>query len=419
MRSPGSATPLWMACVVSAVAGILLLSADAGEKKPAVPGTPAGKPPATTATGAQKPPQDPRPPFTVAEQHEAVVLDNPQVRFWAGDEASFKRTVGHTKGPWLILSGGGQDGAFGAGILHGWSEAGTRPDFAVVTGVSAGALMAPFAFLGPRYDETLARDSTTITSADVFEAGGAKDALFDTWPLRRLLEKRITPGLLVEIAAEHRKGRRLLVVTTNLDAGRPVVWDMGAIAARGDDDALALFRDVLLASSSIPGLFPPVQIEARANGRAFREMHADGTIAAPFFVAPDSVLSGTGGMKLPATALYIIVNAKLTPEFAMPERETAAVLGRSISVALRAALRSRLAQVEKAARRQGVGTYIAAIDGDFALEATGTFNPDYMQALYAYGVRRSRARLGFRGRPAESTAWQAFVRKLVEPALPH
>ncbi len=156
--------------------------------------------------------------------------------------------------------------------------------------LSIGALIAPYAFLGPRYDEELRKNFTEITAADVFEDKATPESLLDTWPLKRLIEKRVTAEMLAAIAAEHSKGRRLLVATTNLDAGRRVIWNMGAIAARGDEKALKLFRDILLASSSIPGFFPPVAIEVEANGKKFQEMHLDGTITAPFFVAPESML---------------------------------------------------------------------------------------------------------------------------------
>ena len=135
-------------------------------------------------------------------------------------------------GPWLAISGGGSDGAYGGGVLAGWTQSGTRPEFAVVTGSSIGALIAPFAFLGPRYDEEIRKNFTTISAADIFEDRATPDSLFDHWPLRRQVEQRITPALLAEIAAEHARGRRLLVATTNLDAGRRVIWNMGAIAAR-------------------------------------------------------------------------------------------------------------------------------------------------------------------------------------------
>ena len=173
-------------------------------------------------------------------------------------------------GPWLALSTGAEDGAYGAGFLNGWTASGQRPEFSVVTGVSSGAIIAVYAFAGPKYDATLRKAYTSVHAADIFEVRATPESIVDSWPLERLVQQHVTAELLDDIAAQHRQGRRLFVVTTNLDAGRAVVWDMGAIATRGGDPGLALFRKVVLASSSIPAVFPPVLIEAEANGRRFQ-----------------------------------------------------------------------------------------------------------------------------------------------------
>ena len=217
--------------------------------------------------------------FTAEEIENAVVLDIPNARAWGDSESGFAKMLPQANGPWLAISGGGADGAFGAGLLTGWSQSGNRPEFAMVTGVSIGSLIAPFAFLGSSYDEELRKNFTTISAAEIFEDRLTRDSLFDYWPLRRAIAERVTPKMLSDIAAEHRRGRRLLVATTNLDTGRRSVWNMGAIAERGDEKALKLFRDILLASCSIPGFFSPVAIEVEvewqeAAGDA-RRRHAD------------------------------------------------------------------------------------------------------------------------------------------------
>jgi predicted acylesterase/phospholipase RssA len=214
-------------------------------------------------------------------------------------------------------------------VLAGWTQSGTRPEFAVVTGASIGALIAPFAFLGPRYDDEIRKSFTSMTAADIFEDRATRDSLFDYWPLKRQVEQRVTSKLLAEIAAEHARGRRLFVATTNLDAGRRVIWNMGAIAARGDDKSLQLFRDVLLASCSIPGFFSPVAIEVEANGKRFQEIHGDATLTTPFFVVPESMLAAGNASRPPLSQLYLIVNSKLGPEFKMSDRNIPGVLGRS------------------------------------------------------------------------------------------
>jgi Patatin-like phospholipase len=329
--------------------------------------------------------QEERATFTAQDEDASVIPGIPDARVWGDSDSEFARLLPSASGPWLAISGGGSDGAYGAGVLTGWSEAGTRPEFAMVTGVSIGGLIAPFAFLGSRYDEELHKNFTTIGAADIFEDRTTRDSLFDYWPLKRIVEQRVTAKLLSEIAAEHARGRRLLVVTTNLDAGRRVIWNMGAIAARGEQ-GLKLFRDILLASSSIPGFFSPVPIEVEANGKKFHELHGDGTLTAPFFVVPETMLSAHSASRLPFSQLYVLVNSKLGPEFKMPDRNIPGVLGRSIGVALTAALRAELMLIYVGAQRHGIALHIAHVDPAFDHPSRGPFDGKYMQALYDVGV---------------------------------
>src|SRR5947207_12676637 len=281
---------------------------------------------------AKQPEQPSRPDFSPDDQAAAMSPGVPDGRFWADSETDFLAALPTTPDPWLALSTGGGDGAFGAGLLNGWSESGKRPEFSVVTGVSTGALMAPYAFIGSAQDSGLKRAYTEYNAGDIFEDVKTAESLVDTWPLKRLIAKEVTPELLAQVAEAHKRGRRLLVVTTNLDAQRGVVWNMGAIAAKGDEAALKLFRDVLAASTAIPGLFPPVMIDVETNGKKTQEMHADGGLTAQIFVAPESMLNTSSITKLPASELYLIVNSRLTPEFQMTERSLIFVLGHSINV---------------------------------------------------------------------------------------
>jgi hypothetical protein len=341
-----------------------------------------------------------RPAFSLEDQADAVVLGIPDARAWGDSEDEFARLLPKVDGPWLAMSGGGSDGAYAAGLLTGMTQAGNRPEFAVVTGASIGALIAPYAFLGPRYDEQLHEQFTTITAGDIFEDRPTSDSLMDSWPLKRTIEKRVTPQLLADIAAEHRRGRRLWAVTTNLDAGRRVIWNMGAIAARGDDKALALFRAVLLASASIPGIFPPVLIDSESHGKTLQELHNDGTITAPFFIAPESVLAGTGTVHLPTKQLYVIANAKLEQQFEMTTPQiTTVVLGRSISLALQAGMRIELLLTLAAAQKQGITLSVAQIDPEFQHPARGAFDPEYMKALFDFAVEQAK-----KGKTFESVA---------------
>jgi hypothetical protein len=330
----------------------------------------------------------PRTAFSAADQKAAAVANMPDARFWADSESEYLRALPPKPGPWLILSTGGEDGAFGAGLLSGWSKAGTRPEFSLVTGVSTGALIAPFAFLGSRYDEQLRDSYTTISAIDIFEVGGKGESFLDTWPLHSLIEKRVTPELLKAIATEHARGRRLFILTTNLDAGRPVAWDIGAIATRGDKQALDLVRKVMIAAISIPGAFPPVFIEVEGNGRKFAEMHVDGGLSGQFYIAPDSMLVSTSTAKLPATDFYIIANMKLDPDFQLTERTTLSILGRTVSAAIKFVTRNAIDRAYATALRSGIGFYVAYVNPDFSAPARGAFDPDYMKALYDVGYAR-------------------------------
>ena len=195
---------------------------------------------------------------------------------------------------YLAVSGGGDNGAFGAGLLNGWTQTGTRPEFKMVTGVSTGALIAPFAFLGPDYDPALREVYTSMTAEKVYRARGLRAALFDdamadTGPLAEIISRYADQKMLDAIAREYQKGRLLMIGTTDLDAQRPVIWNIGAIAASGHPGALELFRKILRASAAIPGAFQPVFIDVEIDGKKYQEMHVDGGAIAQLFLYPPSI----------------------------------------------------------------------------------------------------------------------------------
>jgi hypothetical protein len=340
---------------------------------------------------AEKAPEQPsRPDFTEEQQAVATIPGIPNARFWADSEKDFLAALPSEPGPWLTLSTGGGDGAFGAGLLNGWSQSGKRPEFSVVTGVSTGALMAPFAFIGSSQDPGLKRAYTEYNAGDIFEDVKTPESLVDTWPLKRLIAKEVTPKLLAQIADGYRKGRRLFVATTNLDASRGMVWNMGAIAAKGDEAALKLFRDVLAASSAIPGLFPPVLIDVEANGKKTQEMHADGGLAAQVFVAPSTMLDTESTTKLPAKELYLIANTRLTPEFQMTDRSLIFVLGHAINIGVQSMLRTNIDRAYATAKRSGIPFHLAypALGND--QQGKGAFDTEFMKGLFEQGVARGR-----------------------------
>lgn len=294
---------------------------------------------------------------------------------------------------YLVLSGGGQNGAFGAGLLNGWTKAGTRPEFKIVTGVSTGALIAPFAFLGSNYDATIKEFYTTHSTKDLVRyrvasglLGGSSVA--DSKPLARLIAKYITPATLQKIAVEHQKGRYLLVGTTNLDAGRPVIWNMGEIAQVGDARALKLFRSVILASASIPGAFPPVMIDVSADGKLGQEMHVDGgttdnAILVPFHVNLKELYKRSKWK--PKRKLYVVINSTLAPRRKSVKADTFSIAGRSINTLIKRLTISDTQRLYEFSRRNDIEFHLAGIPIQFKEKSKELFDRAYMQKLFSYG----------------------------------
>jgi predicted acylesterase/phospholipase RssA len=300
----------------------------------------------------------------------------------------------------LAVSGGGANGAFGAGLLTGWTEAGTRPEFKLVTGVSTGALTAPFAFLGPAWDPKLTAVYTGIKPADVFEKRGLtaaiwNDALSDTTPLSRLISRFANEEMLAAIAGEYAKGRLLLIGTTDLDAGRPVIWNIGAIAASGQPQALDLFRKILLASAAIPAVFPPVLVDVEVNGHRYQEMHVDGGAIAQMFLYPPALAHAEILRARTPRVIHawLIRNSRLDPDWATVERSTLTIAQQAISTMIQASGSNDVNRIYFTTMRDHVDYNLAYIGQDFTLEPEEDFDPVYMRALYDYG--RTKARTGY------------------------
>ncbi len=350
------------------------------------------------------------------------------VRFYGDTSASvFDSFTTSTKGVavktgpvnYLALSGGGADGAFGAGLLHGLTETNRRPDFTIVSGVSTGALMAPFVFLGPSYDDTL-RDLYTgdlgaglIKNVNLLN-GVFGNALVENDKLGRLVSKYVDQTIMDRVAEEHRKGRRLFVATTNLDSQRSVVWDMGAIATSGSPNALSLFRQVLTASASIPGLFPPRLVSVEAGGREFKEMHVDGGTIQQVFVAPDAVLFGEQKDRpFPQLKnLYVLLNNKVDPVFQVVDNNVLKLGTRSLSTILKREVHNNVQAAYAYARRHNVGFHMASIEADVSEEGSNTFDQAYMKSLYAYGIEQGKGANPWTDAPTMSVRPLASNRKL-------
>jgi predicted acylesterase/phospholipase RssA len=293
----------------------------------------------------------------------------------------------------LAISGGGDNGAYAAGLLNGWSENGTRPEFSLVTGVSTGALIAPYAFLGTAHDAQLKEFYTDTPRDQLIEIRNVfavltEDSVIDTAPLLALISKQVDRVFLDKIATEYHKGRTLLVSTTNLDTQQQVIWDMTKIAASQDPRALDLFHRIMLASAAIPGAFPPVMIDVEVNGQIFSEMHVDGGTSGQVFVYPPSLklrelANENGGQR--KRVLFVIMNERIDPEWEETERRVLSIAGRAVATLIHNQGIGDLFRIYLTTQRDHVAFNLSYIPADFNHPNAGTFNTDFMRALYARG----------------------------------
>ena len=312
---------------------------------------------------------------------------------------------------YLALSGGGENGAFGAGVLCGWTAAGNRPTFKLVTGISTGALLAPFAFLGSEYDAQLKAVYTTSTQNDIYATKSIltaywRESIYDTKPLANTIAKYIDEKVLAAVAREYKKGRILLVGTTQLDAQRLVIWDMGAIASSNNPGALDLFRKVLLASASMPAVFPPVYINVTADGKQYDEMHVDGGTVTEMMLYEEAIKPMTAHVKEVQSivqnkellsslvhrerALYIIRNDQVKPEWDSVKPRLGNIAGRAISTLVKTHGEGDLYRIYVLALRDKIDYNLASIPADFNAPSEGMFDQVFMQKLFKLGYDMGR-----------------------------
>ncbi len=345
-----------------------------------------------------------------------------QIRFWADEAPAFMNKTVHNRLAnyrkkntdyfaqhgiypsvhYLAISGGAYDGAFGAGLLSGWSASGKRPQFSLVTGVSTGALIAPFAFLGEKYDARLHEFFTKTTSDKIFMTDAWKVlegltgglSVTDSAPLALQIQNAVTEGVLAEIAEEYRKGRLLYIVTTNIEAQRGVLWDIGAIATSNHPDALKLVHQIMLASAAVPGLFQPVFIDVEIAGKKYREIHVDGGVTSQVFAYPirlhRSVMDEFKKYGIHQN-LYIIRNSKIAPEYKIMDPGLFSLTGRSIETLIKQQSLGDLYRLYVSAKRDGVNYHMACIPADFRADSKEIFDPAYMGALYDVGYQIGRS----------------------------
>ncbi len=365
-----------------------------------------------------------RDPVPEALVERAMVPHYGKIRYWGDDGASIPPEVfalrreqmlkAAARDPsildqptaMLTVSGGGSNGAFGAGLLVGWTAAGLRPKFDLVTGISTGSLTAPFAFLGPPYDEELRQAYTTISTENILKRRGifailGGQSIASNDPLRKLVEGYVTNHMVDDITAEHAKGRRLLIGTTNIDAERPVIWDIGQIASSGVAGRRQLIADILVASAAIPGVFPPVRLTVTADGKTFDELHVDGGTSNQVFLLPADVTFKKLDSRFKnkrTRKLYIIRNGKTYPEYSQVKPVLSSVAGKALASLTKTQGIGDLYRMYAQTSRDGVGYNLISIPESFTMKEPKPFDPAYMEALYGLGYE-----IGHGGIPWQKT----------------
>jgi hypothetical protein len=291
----------------------------------------------------------------------------------------------------LALSGGGAGGAFGAGALVGLSERGERPQFDIVTGVSAGALIAPFAFLGPAWDAQLTDAFLGPRAEHLLDSRGVRvlfqPGVYGSGPLVELVDHFVSDELIQAVAQQAALGRLLLVATTDLDKEETVIWDMGRIAAHGGEAARTLFRNVLVASASIPGVFEPIVIPVEKAGVRYDEMHVDGDVTVPFFVAPAlAYIRPVDANGLKGANIYVLVNGQLGGVPYTTPVDTVSIISRSYSATLTHLARTNVVLTSEFAQKYDMDFRFSSLPMDYPFRGPLDFQQSSMRTLFNYGA---------------------------------
>jgi hypothetical protein len=309
----------------------------------------------------------------------------------------------NTEHTYLAISGGGPRGAYGAGILVGWTQSQTRPEFTVVTGISVGALTAPFAFLGPDYDDELETLFTEYYTSDLVEKLNPltalwRESLASSEPLQEIIAHYVNEEMVNALATEHKRGRRLYVITTNLDASRPVMWDLGAIASSNSPKAIDLIRDLICASASVPVLMPPVYIEVEAEGKHYDEMHVDGGASSQVMFYPTGMDLRLVNEKLGTKGrptVYVIRNGHFRFPYKSVDSKLLPIMARSVASLIRAQGVGDLSRIYHSSLRDDLDYRLTYIPSDFDVVPKEVGGLEYMKQLFALGQRLGR----------DGTAW--------------
>jgi predicted acylesterase/phospholipase RssA len=271
------------------------------------------------------------------------------------------------------------------------SRKGSRPEFELVTGVSTGALIAPFAFLGPAWDTQLFEAAMTAGNGTLLQWRGGilyDPAVYSGEPLARFVDQFVTKELVEAVAVQAKRGRMLLVATTDLDKEESVIWDLGAIALRGGKEARILFRDVLTASASIPGVFPPVMIRVEENGLAYDEMHVDGGTTQSFFVAPELNRYFPGKVDgLEGVNIYVIINGQMAASPGTTPLSPIPIVTRSYSATMKHISRRDIGIAAAFAQRHGMNFRFTGLPIGYPFPGLLDFRPATLQALFDYAAK--------------------------------
>jgi len=319
----------------------------------------------------------------------------------------------------LVLSGGGQNGAFGAGFLEGWSHTGSRPVFDVVTGISTGALMATQAFLGTPDDDAALRETyTTVSKEDIisersFLSVPFSNSLHTAGPLEELIAQHITEEVIGRVSSAYDDGRRLFVGTVDLDAGTLQIWDLTLLANKHGADGMERYRTILLAAASAPVIFPPVFLDER--------MHVDGGVREQVFLRQfmlklcdtltETRVQGPG--QGPQATVYVIVNGKLGVEPVCVDDSLPGIALRSLSAVLDGGMVGNLFRVYAITQKYGLDFRLESIPPGLDLGEHGdsfAFHRETMNLLYEEGQTRGKKQL-WSEEPPTAEDIQPFVRQ--------
>ena len=320
-----------------------------------------------------------------------------------GKALAYKSKHSHTKTTdftVLAISGGGSQGAYGCGVLDGWKKRGDMPQFDVVTGISTGAIISSFVFLGGENIHNIAQIYLSIETSDIYHYNFFKifggSSITSTQPLKDMIAKYITPQVLDAVAQEYKKGRRLYVGTTNIDNGSLVVWDLGAIAASNHPDKLQLYRDIIYASSAIPGIFDPQYFSIKYKNKEYYQMHIDGGMSAYVFMIGmykdwQKILHLPKETKL-NLSLYILSNRQYrykkqnTP---LPNDSYITILTAVAKHSIDLIYDKSIYRLNEACKQNGYNFYYTGIDDDIKLtKLPHQFNKKEMQRLYDQGYKK-------------------------------